>query len=79
MTKFTCERSAAGDLNSARQQKDTDLQVGVMSRSVHVQVCQDEGGGSERQDHGANAPHGQQGSAEGCPHWTQRLQGRRGA
>lgn len=77
MTKFTREHSAAA--LCANGGKDTDLQVGVVSRSVHVQVCRAEGGGGERQDHGANTPHGQQGSAEGCPHWTQSLQARRGA
>lgn len=73
MTKFTCEHSVAA--LCANSGKDTDLQVGVLSRSVHVQVCRAEGGGGERQDHGANTPHGQQGSAEGCPHWTQSKPG----
>lgn len=35
-----------------------------MSQSVRVRVGRAEGGSGERQDHRADAPHGQQGSAE---------------
>ena len=47
-----------------KQQKDTDLQVGVVSRSVRVRVCRAEGGSGEGQEHCTHTRHGQQGSAE---------------
>lgn len=58
------QRTAFGGSSARRQQKDTDLQVGVVSRSVCVGVCRAECGSGERQDHCTHTPHGQQGVAE---------------
>lgn len=53
---------------SQLRRKDTDLQVGVVSRPLTVLLRRAQGsGGGQRQEQGTSEPHGQQRSAERRP------------